>query len=109
MVYNLYNFYVNFLSNLTNLILFHISNLISKLYSMVLNFYLEDLVTSEEFISSLEQVLVGLLNGIVSLLDNDNNSEGPDPYVPDPKGEDLYPYGEEKPVVLQLLAMNKIT
>jgi hypothetical protein len=60
---------------------------------MVLNFYLEDLVTSEELISSHEQVLVCLLNVIVYLLDNDTNSEGPDPYVPDPKGEDLYPYG----------------
>jgi hypothetical protein len=62
---------------------------------MVLNFYLEDLVTSEEFISLLEQVLLGLLNGILSLLDNDNNSEGPDPDDPDPEGEDPYPGGED--------------
>jgi hypothetical protein len=40
-------------------------------------------------------VLVGLLNGIVSLLDNDNNSEGPDPDDPDPEGRDLYPYGKD--------------
>lgn len=62
---------------------------------MVLNFYLEDLVTSEELISLLEQVLLGLLNGILSLLDNDNNSEGPDPDDPDPEGEDPYPGGED--------------
>ena len=100
MLYNIYNFYVNCLSNLTNLISFHISNFISKLYSMVLNFHLEDLVTSEELWSLLEQVLLGLLNGIVSLLDNDNNPEGPDPggedpYDPDPEGEDPYPGGED--------------
>jgi hypothetical protein len=44
---------------------------------MGLNFHLEDLVTSEELWSLLEQVLLGLLNGILSLLDNDNKSEGP--------------------------------
>jgi hypothetical protein len=69
--------------------------LISKLYSMGLNFHLEDLVTSEELWSLLEQVLVGLLNGILSLWDNDNNSEGPDPDDPDPEGEDPYPGGED--------------
>jgi len=100
MLYNSYYLYVKFLSNLTNLISFHISNFISKLYSMVLNFHLQDLVTSEELWSLLEQVLLGLLNGILSLLDNDNNPESPDPggedpEDPDPEREDPYPGGED--------------
>jgi hypothetical protein len=45
-------------------------------------------------------VLVGLLNGIVSLLDNDNKPEGPDtggedPEDTDPEGEYTYPGGED--------------
>jgi len=73
-----------------NFLLFS-KDFISKSYSSVVKFNLEDLVWTEELLSLLEQMLLGLLNGILSLLDNgkdpeDPNPEGDDPE--DPEGED---------------------
>lgn len=82
MLYNILIFYFNFLSCIIHWISLHISNFISKLHSIVLKFSLEDLVTSEQLLSLLEQMLLGLLNGILSLFDNENNS-GEDPEDPD--------------------------
>jgi hypothetical protein len=93
MLYYILIFYFYFLSNLTNFISFHISNIISKLHSIVLNFHFEDLVTSEEFLSLLGKVLLALLNGILSLFDEEDNPEDPYPEGEDP--EDPYPEGED--------------
>jgi hypothetical protein len=72
----------------------------SKLFhTRVLMCNLEDLVSNEGLLSLLGQMLSGLLNGLLSLFDKDNNPEGPDPEGegpegPDPEGEDPDPEGE---------------
>jgi hypothetical protein len=60
---------------------------------------LEDLVSNEGLLSLLGQMLSGLLNGLLSLFDKDNNPEGLEPEGegpegPDPEGE--YPDPGEK-------------
>ena len=50
----------------------------SKFCSRVVMFNLEDLVSNDEIRSSLEQVLSGLLIGILSLFDDEKNPEDPD-------------------------------
>lgn len=70
------------------LILIHLSDLISKLLHKVLMFNFEDMVCNEELLSVLNQILLGLLNGILSAFDKENHFEETDPDGDDPDEDD---------------------
>lgn len=67
--------------------LIHLSNLISKLFQRVLMFF-DDMVYNQELLPLLNQILLGLLNGILSAFDKENHFEETDPDGDDPDGDD---------------------
>lgn len=67
--------------------LIYLSNLISKLFQRVLMFF-DDMVYNQELLPLLNQILLGLLNGILSAFDKENHFEETDPDGDDPDGDD---------------------